>query len=71
MLGLRHPLTGAIYDLEADGTVTVDHDGRRGRFRGDGEWIEGELRAADPHLCGWLTSGQVRSRRQPVERPVR
>ena len=44
----RHPLSGAIYDVGDDGLVHVDLDGRTGVFT-----ASGELRQADPHLCGW------------------
>ena len=55
MRGIRHPLSQAVYDVEADGTVTVTApDGRRGRFTAEGRWLEGELRVADAHLCGWV-----------------
>ncbi len=56
MRGLEHPLSGARYELEPDGTVTVHHQGRTGSFDGRGRWLSGELRWADPHLCGWLTA---------------
>jgi len=56
MRGLEHPLSGARYELEPDGTVTVHHQGRTGIFDGRGRWLSGQLRWADPHLCGWLTA---------------
>jgi len=55
-----HALSGAIYDVRDDGTVEVTaRDGTTGVFTADGEWIEGELRHADPHLCGWLAGPQL------------
>jgi hypothetical protein len=56
MLGLEHPLSGARYELEPDGTVTVSHGDRTGTFDGYGRWLAGELRWADPLLCVWLTT---------------
>jgi len=51
---LRHALTGGIYELQPDGAVRVDEQGRIGLFERDGRWRSGELRHADPHLIGWL-----------------
>jgi NAD(P)-dependent dehydrogenase (short-subunit alcohol dehydrogenase family) len=54
---LRHPLTGSIYTSRDDGTVDVEApDGRCGRFRRDGHWLEGELREADAHMLGFVAS---------------
>ena len=55
----RHPLSGAIYDVGDDGLVHVDLDGRTGVFTAAGDWVSGELRQADPHLCGWLAGPQL------------
>jgi hypothetical protein len=55
----RHPLSGAIYDVRDDGLVDVDKHGVRGVFRPDGTWVSGDLREADPHLCGWLAGRQL------------
>jgi hypothetical protein len=55
MRSIRHPLSGALYDLEAKGVIRVTaHDGKTGRFRVDGTYIKGDLYFADPHLCGWI-----------------
>jgi phenylpropionate dioxygenase-like ring-hydroxylating dioxygenase large terminal subunit len=46
-----HPISGVLYQEVGDGVVQV-HDpktGKRGVFRWDGTWIEGELTHADPH----------------------
>jgi hypothetical protein len=56
MHGLEHPLSGARYELEPDGTVTVHHNGASGSFDGHGRWRAGEIRWADPLLCVWLTA---------------
>ncbi len=50
----RHPLSGALYEIDESGHVRVDDHGVRGVFTPQGEWISGELRHADAHLCGWL-----------------
>ena len=62
--GLRHPYTHALYELTDDGHVRVTaRDGRTGRFRPDGMWVDGELREADPHLCGWVAGPRVHNHR--------
>ena len=55
----RHPLSGAMYEVRDDGLVEVDQDGAIGVFSSDGDWVEGELHHADPHLCLWLAGPQV------------
>ena len=56
----RHALSGAIYEVQDNGNVEVtDRDGRTGTFTPAGVWIEGDLRQADPHLCGWLAGPQL------------
>src|SRR5258708_33417113 len=55
MRSIRHPLSGALYDLEANGSIRVTgHDGSTGFFRADGTYVSGDLYFADPHLCGWI-----------------
>jgi hypothetical protein len=63
MRSIRHPLSGALYDLEANGVLRVTtHDGKTGLFRGDGTYINGDLYFADPHLCGWIGGRDASSR---------
>ena len=54
-----HPLSRAIYDVREDGLVQVDQHGTTGVFDHDGRWVSGELRHADPQLCGWLAGPQL------------
>jgi hypothetical protein len=63
MRAIKHPLSGAIYDLEADGVVRVEKDGRAGRFRSDGTYLSGDIYSADPHLCQWIGARALPSRR--------
>lgn len=50
-----HPLSGATYEMSEDGLVhVVSRTGERGVFTVGGQWVEGALREADPHLCGWV-----------------
>lgn len=55
----RHPLSGAIYEVDEHGLVHVDHDGVKGVFTADGDWVSGALHHVDAHLCGWLAGRQV------------
>jgi hypothetical protein len=54
MNGLKHPITGALYEQDGEGHVRVTHKGRSGLFRRDGSWVSGELEEADPQLCNWV-----------------
>jgi hypothetical protein len=56
---LRHPLSGAIYELRDDGLVAVVQGDRSGVFDAAGRWRSGELREADPHLCGWVAGARA------------
>ena len=68
MRAIKHPLSGAIYDLQSDGTVRVEKDGKAGIFRADGTYVSGEIFFADPHLCVWIGGRELPSRhRQAVE----
>jgi hypothetical protein len=51
----RHPLTNAEYSAESKNTVRVVDGDKSGLFDRFGEWIEGDLRQCDPHMCIWLT----------------
>ena len=57
MRGIKHPITHEIYEVSDDGlNVVVNGDAGTGEFTFGGEWISGELKIADKHLCGWLGS---------------
>ncbi len=55
----RHPLSGAMYEVRADGLVEVDQEGVVGVFTHTGDWVEGALHHVDPQLCLWLAGPQV------------
>lgn len=57
MSGLKHPLSGAVYDLAGDGAIRVTTDDGSGVFDSKGVWISGELRSCDPQMCNWIASG--------------
>ena len=63
MNGVRHPFSGALYEREPDGTIKVTLDSAVGRFAVDGRWLSGDLREADPQLCGWVGGRRVESQR--------
>ena len=56
MSGIKHAFSGAIYELNEDGNVVVTDGDRQGVFHGDGRWISGEMRQADPQLCNWVSN---------------
>jgi len=62
MRAIRHPLSGAIYDLQPDRTVRVEKDGKSGLFRADGSYISGEIKFADPQMCVWIGGRDLPSR---------
>ena len=67
MSALRHPFTGALYERDPDGTVRVTLGERTGRFTSDGRWLAGELREADPQLCGWVGGKRMKSARAAAD----
>jgi hypothetical protein len=62
MRTIRHPLSGAMYDLTEEGTVRVTKNDRWGTFSERGVWLAGEIRHADPHLCLWMGGKQLPNR---------
>ena len=63
MNGIRHPFTHALYELDGDGMIRVTLGGSSRRFTGEGRWLSGELREADPQLCGWVGGPRLQSSR--------
>ncbi len=59
MAALRHPLSGALYELREDGLVNVTNNGLTGVFHYDGRWHSGDLTFADPHMLLWLAGPQL------------
>ena len=65
MRTIKHPLSGAVYDLTDDGTIrVVTRDGRTGLFDRNGTWMSGYVRQADPHLCLWIGGKELPNRFQ-------
>jgi hypothetical protein len=65
--GLRHPFGGALYVCTPEGNIRVEDGSKEGVFHPDGRWIEGELREADPQLCGWVAGDRHARRGLDVE----
>ena len=53
-----------------DGSIRVTDNGKTGLFKRSGEWIEGELLEADPHLCGWVGGPQIGNHRVTSQAPA-
>jgi hypothetical protein len=69
---IRHPLSGALYDLRDDGTIHVTtRDEREGVFDRNGRWVSGELKHADPHLCLWIAGKELPNRFQEAAGAMR
>ena len=64
MRTIRHPLSGATYDLTEAGTIIVTKNDLSGEFNAQGVWITGDLKQADPHLCVWIAGRQLPNRFQ-------
>lgn len=62
MRSIKHALSGATYDLRADGNIEVSKDGRSGVFTSTGTFISGEVRHADPHMCLWIAGPALPNR---------
>jgi phenylpropionate dioxygenase-like ring-hydroxylating dioxygenase large terminal subunit len=57
---LRHALTGAVYEREAEGRVRVTTtDGRVGLFTDAGVRIDGDIGEVDPNMCDWIGGKQL------------
>ena len=72
MRGIKHPLTNEIYEVSDDGAnVIVDGKSGSGVFTFSGEWISGDLKVADEHLCGWLGSERGENRFRDTDNRTR
>lgn len=60
-----HPFSRAIYEIDESGAVQITtKDGKVGRFRRDGSWIDGEVFDVDPQLCNWVGGARAQHRLQ-------
>ncbi len=70
--GIKHPLTHEIYEVSEDGlNVVIKGDAGTGEFTFGGEWISGDVKNADPHLCVWLGSERGENRFRDTENRTR
>jgi hypothetical protein len=70
--GLKHPFSGALYEQDGQGNILVTQGDKSGLFKGDGRWISGELRQADPQLCnGWRDQCLATTGSRPEPAPPR
>lgn len=53
---MRHPFDNSLYQLTEDGHVRITDGDREGLFTGQGVWVSGEIREADPQLCVWVSN---------------
>ena len=70
MRTIRHPLSGAIYDLTERGTIQVLNCGLAGEFTNEGVWLSGVLKQADPQLCVWIGGQQTTNRHQQAAKAL-
>jgi hypothetical protein len=70
MRTLKHPMSGALYDLTDEGTIQVSKNGQTGVFTAHGVWLSGEIRQADPHLCLWVGGQQAPNRFQQAAQAI-
>ena len=73
MRGIVHPFSKALYEQDGEGNIRVTKDGKTGIFTVDGRFVNGEIREADPQLCGWVGGPQVgnqRFREVPTDQPA-
>jgi hypothetical protein len=55
MYGVIHPFSKALYEQDGEGIVKITTtDGAVGRYKKDGEWVDGDVFDVDPQLCGWV-----------------
>ena len=65
MYGVRHPFSKAVYEVDEAGAVVITTtDGRVGRYRRDGSWIDGAVFDVDPQLCNWVGGPRAQHRLQ-------
>ena len=59
MLKRRHPLSGAMYEVDDQGLVHVSSGESAGVYTFEGDYVSGDHLHVDAHLCGWLAGRQL------------
>ena len=63
MRTLKHPLSGALYDLHADGTIRYRARAARGLFDREGSVASrATCGRRIPHLCVWVAGDKLANR---------
>jgi hypothetical protein len=63
--GLVHPFSKALYEQDGEGNLRITMpDGRVGRARLDGSYLDGDVFDIDPQLCGWVGGPRAQHRLQ-------
>lgn len=69
MHGVMHPFSKAVYEVDESGAVLITTtDGRVGRYRRDGSWLDGETFDVDPQLCNWVGGVRAQHRLQSEQK---
>jgi len=68
-MSMTHPFdTDTTYELLADGNVRVSREGKAGIFTGEGIYVSGDIREADPQVCNWVNNVPNPDTQQSVSR---
>ena len=73
MRGIIHPFSKALYERDdscpddevvpANVRILVSLNEKTGLFTGQGRWVSGDIKEADPHLCGWIAGPRIGNHR--------
>ena len=56
-MSMTHPFaTDTTYALLDDGNVRVSRGDKAGIFTGEGIYVSGDIREADPQVCNWVNN---------------
>ncbi|MEO0549698.1 MAG: aromatic ring-hydroxylating dioxygenase subunit alpha [Pseudomonadota bacterium] len=67
----KHALTGHVYERLEEGRVKVTHpNGKTGIFDDRANYIEGEVKSADPQICNWFGGKVVQGMEADTPLPI-
>ena len=56
-MSMTHPFdTDTTYELLDDGNVRLSCGDKAGIFTGEGIYVSGDIRSADPQVCNWVNN---------------